>query len=584
MRSVEQTNALPGTGINQSGERESYVRPGVSFVQKVRALIQLTKPRIILLFALTGLTAMIVEGTLLTHPLQMWMVCLGIALTGGSANAFNQYLDRDIDSVMERTRQKRPLPNGSLSPNAALLFASVTGALATFILYAFGGALAAGLGVATIFYYVVIYTMWLKRTTPYNIVIGGAAGASAPLIGWAAATGHISFDALVMFLIIFMWTPPHFWALSLCLKDEYAKASVPMLPVVAGVEETKQQIFLYTLALIPLTLVPFITGAVGTFYFLSAVILGGIFIKLSWGVLKANAEQLRSRSWRTFGFSILYLLVLFLFMIADALITPRAHAAEKLPRELEGIGIEEKFGAQVDLNLTFKNEKGEIVPLKSIVNGSKPVMLLLAYYGCPNLCNFFLNGVTDGLKELQYQAGKEFEVVTVSIDPREDSELASAKKTSHIEALGKPDAAAGWHFWVNNEERTNPHAVDTNAKTLAEQVGFKYRWDDQSDQYAHTAAIVMLTPDGKVSRYLYGIQFAARDLRFGLLEAGGRKIGTIVDRMILFCYHYDPASKSYSLYARNVMRAGGGLTVLILAGILGTVIRRSHRPTTRRNA
>ena len=512
MRSVEQTNSLPGTGLEQTVGGESLVKGKLSFGRKVGAFVQLTKPRIILLFALTGLTAMIVQGTLLSHPLALWMVCLGIALTGGSANAFNQFLDRDIDSVMERTKAKRPLPNGSLSPNAALIFACVSGAVATFLLYTFGGFLAAALGVATIFYYVVVYTMWLKRSTPYNIVIGGAAGASAPMIGWAAATGNISFDAFVMFLVIFMWTPPHFWALALCLKDEYAKVSVPMLPVVAGVEETRRQIFLYTLALVPLTLVPFITGAVGALYFFGAAVLGGIFLKLAWKITKVSAEQLKATAWRTFGFSILYLLALFLFMIADALITPRAHAAEKLPKELEGIGIEEKFGAQVDLNLTFKNEKGEVVPLKSVVSGKKPVMLLLAYYGCPNLCNYFLNGVTDGFKELQYKIGQEFDVVTVSIDPREDADLAAAKKNSHIESLGKPDAAAGWHFWVNDQPRTSPHAVDTNAKKLAEQVGFKYRWEDSTDQYAHSAAIVVLTPEGKVSRYLYGIQFAARDL------------------------------------------------------------------------
>lgn len=561
--------------MNQSAmSSETAVRTDVTAKMKLRAYFQLTKPTIMLLVLVTGIAAMVVEGSLLNQPFTFWLVSLGIVLAGGSASAFNQYLDRDIDSVMERTRKKRPLPQGILSPTEALTFASLMGVVSTFVLYAFGGFLAAALGVATIFYYVVIYTIWLKRTTPYNIVIGGAAGAAAPLIGWAAATGTLSFTAFAMFMIIFMWTPPHFWALSLCVKDEYAKASVPMLPVVAGVEETKKQILLYTLTLLPITLVLVVCGALGVIYFTGATVLGVIFIRSSLKVARAKPEELQKQSRRTFAYSIVYLFALFLLMVADVLMMPRAHAAEPLPKQLEGVGIQEKLGSQVDRNLTFKDEEGKVVPLSSVVDGKKPTMLLLAYYGCPNLCNYFLNGVTDGLKQFQYQAGREFNILTVSIDPREDSDLAKAKKASHIAALGKPEAASGWHFWVNDQEMKDADAQNAHDKTLAEEVGFHYHYDKESAQFAHTSAIVMLTPEGKVSRYLYGIQFKPNDLRLAVLEAGGHKIGTVMDRIILFCYHYDSSLRGYSLYASNVMRAGGGIMVLILVGFLGTAYRR----------
>jgi protoheme IX farnesyltransferase len=205
---------------------------------------------------------------------------------------------------------------GRLKPQSALLFALITATLATALLYKFGNLLTAAFGVGTIVYYVGIYTMWLKRTTPHNIVIGGAAGASAPLIGWAAATGQVSLGAFLMFLIIFMWTPPHFWALALCLKDEYKEVSVPMLPVVAGEHATRIQILAYTLGMLPLTLALWFTGDCGMIYLITATLLGAVF--LFFAIDLQRKKDTRS-SWKLFGYSILYLLALFSTMIVDAL-------------------------------------------------------------------------------------------------------------------------------------------------------------------------------------------------------------------------------------------------------------------------
>ena len=251
-------------------------------------------------------------------------------------------------------------------------------------------------------------------------------------------------------------------------------------------------------------------------------------------------------------------------------------AAEKIPLELQGVGITEHFGEQVDLSLTFRNEKGELTPLSSVINGRQPVLLFLAYYGCPNLCNLFLNGATDGLKGLKWTSGKDFQILTISIDPREDTKLARMKKEAHLMAYGRPEAAAGWHFWVN-DRKAAADANDINVKKLATQVGFGYHYDKDQDQYAHSAGMIVLTPEGKVSRYLYGIEYQPRDLKLALTEAGGGKIGTLAERILLFCYHYDPKGKKYAIYATNVMRAGGGFTVLIVGGILGYFWRRNRR-------
>ncbi len=303
------------TNINTELTSETKVET-ISMREKINAYIALTKPRIVLLFSLTGVATMVLEGSLLNNPFRFWMIFLGITLTAGSANAFNQYIDRDIDSEMERTSKKRPLPQGLLTPTNALLFAYITGVIAMTLLFYFGNFVAAFLGIFTIAFYILVYTMWLKRRTPYNIVIGGAAGATAPLIGWAAANGEISMVAWSLFLVIFMWTPPHFWALALCVKDEYAKVSVPMLPVVAGEEKTRRQILIYTILLIPITFVPFFTQHSGWLYFFGALILGIEYFRRT---LKAMLKKDKETNWKLFGFSIVYLLGLFVVLMLDVL-------------------------------------------------------------------------------------------------------------------------------------------------------------------------------------------------------------------------------------------------------------------------
>lgn len=238
-----------------------------------------------------------------------------------------------------------------------------------------------------------------------------------------------------------------------------------------------------------------------------------------------------------------------------------------LPQELDGIGISEKFGSTVNPDLEFMAESGYPVQLRSFFKQGKPVILNLVYYRCPMLCNLVLNAQTAVLKDLAWTAGKEFEVVTISIDPAEGFNLAQAKKKWYLENYGRPEAASGWHFLTDYQG---------NVKRLADQVGFNYRWDAKTEQFAHAAAIMVLTPDGRLSRYLYGIRYQARDLRLALTEASEGRLGTISDRLLLFCFHYDADAKSYVPFARNVMRAGGVLTVLVLGLILSVLWRRDR--------
>ena len=245
-------------------------------------------------------------------------------------------------------------------------------------------------------------------------------------------------------------------------------------------------------------------------------------------------------------------------VLGIGLLTVFALSAEpSLPPQLEGIGIEERLGRQIDLDLQFTDERGYQVPLRNFFHKDKPVLLNLVYYACPMLCNLVLNGQTQVLREIPWTPGEEFEIVTVSIDPSESFDLAVRKKQMYLESYGK--RAPGWHFLTDYKG---------NVKKLAGQVGFQYRWDERSQQFAHAAAITFLTPEGKVSRYLYGIRFKARDVRLALTEASESKLGITVDKVLLFCFHYDPAARSYVLFARNVMRGGGILTILIFGAIL----------------
>ncbi len=255
------------------------------------------------------------------------------------------------------------------------------------------------------------------------------------------------------------------------------------------------------------------------------------------------------------------------WLVACLLVTAFSlRAEEKLPAELEGVGIEEKLGAQVDLNLAFTAENGHQVPLKQYFQQGKPVVLNLVYYECPMLCTLVLNGQTSTLRQIPWTPGNEFEIVTISINPSETFALAARKKQAYLASYERP--APGWHFLADYQG---------NAKRLAEQVGFHYKWDPRTEQFAHAAAIMFLTPEGKISRYLYGIHYKARDVRLALTEASQSKFGLSVDRLLLYCFHYDPRARSYVLFATNVMRGGGVLAVLILGFVLWRLWRFEKR-------
>jgi protein SCO1 len=232
------------------------------------------------------------------------------------------------------------------------------------------------------------------------------------------------------------------------------------------------------------------------------------------------------------------------------------------PAMLEGVGIEEHLGRQIDLNLTFTAENGYPVALSEYFHKGKPVILDLIYYSCPNLCTLVLNGQTAAMRELlPWTPGNEYEVVTISIDPNESFDLARKKKAIYLSSFDHP--APGWHFLCDR---------DGNAKKLAETLGFKYRWDERTQQFAHAAGIMVLTPEGKAARYLYGATFHPRDLRFSLAEASENRTTMAVQKLLLFCYHYDPQAGGYVLFATNLMRGGGIVTVLIISLFLWRMI------------
>ena len=276
---------------------------------------QLLKPRVMSLVIFTGFVGMFLAPADM-HPLLFVISLFAIAAGAGASGAINQWYDRDIDAIMERTRG-RPVPSGAVDPAEALSFGLVISTLSVLLLGLAANWLAAGLLAFTIFFYGVIYTIWLKRSTPQNIVIGGAAGALPPVIGWAAVTGGLSIEPLVLFAVIFMWTPPHFWALALFRNDDYVRANVPMMPVVAGESETRRQILIYALLLAPLAMVPTLIGMTSMAYGVVVAALGMNFVRLSW-VLYRRPDDAAAR--RLFAFSILYLFLLFLGLVVDRLL------------------------------------------------------------------------------------------------------------------------------------------------------------------------------------------------------------------------------------------------------------------------
>jgi protoheme IX farnesyltransferase len=278
-----------------------------------RDYFELTKPRVVALIVLTA-----VVGTLLAArglpPLDALIFGnLGIALSAAAAAAINHVLDRRIDARMARTR-KRPLPSGHLAPTQALAFALLLGLTSMVILVAFVNVLTAALTFASLIVYAVVYTVWLKHATPQNIVIGGAAGAAPPVLGWVAVTNHIDPHALLLFLIIFAWTPPHFWALAIARRHDYAKADIPMLPVTHGVEFTRLHVLLYTVILCVVTLLPYMTGMSGLIYLGAALLLNARFL---WHAIALKLARRDEQPMRMFRFSITYLMWLFLALLLD---------------------------------------------------------------------------------------------------------------------------------------------------------------------------------------------------------------------------------------------------------------------------
>ena len=275
-------------------------------------LVMLTKPRIISLLLVTTAAPMYIAGS--PSWLTVLLVMIGGYLMAGGANAVNMYIDQDIDDRMARTRT-RPIPGGRMTPRAVLAFGLALAVAATWLLATYVNVLTSALALGGFYFYVFIYTRWLKRTTPQNIVIGGAAGAFPPLVGWAATTGSIDLTALYLFLIVFYWTPPHFWALALLKQVDYGRAGVPMAPVVWGERETMDQMLWYTVLLIALTVIPATTGAFGAIYLVSALALG---LLLLWGVLRIRREQpWTGAAWWTYKYSLLYLALLFVVMVID---------------------------------------------------------------------------------------------------------------------------------------------------------------------------------------------------------------------------------------------------------------------------
>jgi protoheme IX farnesyltransferase len=287
-----------------------------SLAATVRDYIALTKPRIISLLLLTTVATMIVADRAFPPVDTVLWTMLGGYLAAGGAGAINHYLDRERDARMARTRG-RPLVSGRIAPLHGLTFGIALGALATVQLALTVNVLAAALALAGLLGYVVVYTIWLKPLTPQNIVIGGAAGAVPPLVGWAAATGGLAPEALWPFGIVFLWTPPHFWALSLLIKDDYARTGVPMLPVVKGEAATRSRIVAYTLVLVAFTLAPVATGFLGAFYGVSALLLGAAFAALGLVLLRMPT---RAAALRLYLSSLVYLALLFCAMAVDALL------------------------------------------------------------------------------------------------------------------------------------------------------------------------------------------------------------------------------------------------------------------------
>lgn len=248
--------------------------------------------------------------------------------------------------------------------------------------------------------------------------------------------------------------------------------------------------------------------------------------------------------------------------------TAGAQQTNKMPRQLEGVTVEERLGSVIPLDLVFTNEDGEEVSLDTYFDGDRPVLLALVYHECPMLCNLVLHGLTETLRQMQWTPGDQFEVVSVSFNPRETPAVAADAKQTYLSLLDRPEAEDGWHFLTGSEASIGP---------LTEAVGFRYHWVEEEQQYAHPSTLIFLSGDGKVSRYLHGIEYRPSDVRNALVEASEGKVGSAIDQVILFCFQYDPNSNSYVPHALNLMKLGGMLTVLLLGSLLFVYWRREAR-------
>ncbi len=267
------------------------------------------------------------------------------------------------------------------------------------------------------------------------------------------------------------------------------------------------------------------------------------------------------------SFKEMFLLITIVLIASPVTLLAQGLTSNERPGDLDEVGIEQKLEAQVPLELEFVDASGERVALRELVN-DKPVVLSLVYYECPMLCTMILNGLLKALNVMEFDVGDEFEVITVSFDPKETPAIAAAKKASYIAQYAREGAERGWYFLTGEE---------SNIRRLADAVGFNYKFDEQRDQYVHASGIMVLTPEGKVSRYAYGIEYSPRDLKLSLMEAADRKIGSPVDQFLLYCYHYDPTTGKYGVAIMNVIRVVGGLTVALLVAFIFISLRRDRR-------
>jgi protein SCO1/2 len=271
--------------------------------------------------------------------------------------------------------------------------------------------------------------------------------------------------------------------------------------------------------------------------------------------------------WARHSVLLLVIMIAALPVLAQMVTDPKI-SAQTLPPDLGNVSIEQKLNAQVPLDLSFRDEFGQTVKLSDYFVPGRPVILALVYYDCPMLCTEVLNGLATSLRILKFDPGKEYEVLSVSFDPKEKPELALAKKTAYLRRLGRSGAQNGWHFLTGDEP---------SIKALTEAVGFHYAWDPRMQQYAHATSIEILTPQGKIAQYYYGIEYSPKDLRLGLVEASQNKIGTVVDQLLLFCYHYDPRTGRYGAIVTRILRIAGAATILILGSFLLLMFRRERK-------